>query len=254
MCASGWQFRGFESSDDRHAVFLNKVLSVDMHPKPREIPNEPDATHARTLIRELDHEKSTEVRILAEHRSVERQIADSRTTWLKVGMKRKFTSCPMQEAYLAQDDPSIADAVRSLTGRMSSLSAADLSWSIRRPRMISCLRQCLNRSEYTWALIMLSVHSQGRSATGLATLPGRHCAVSSLRLRFPAENLMARLVTRLCSRTWDVKACFATWVFQVNLDVVSDSSAARGLIVIQARPGACATPPDEAPVGARASS
>ena len=88
-------------------------------------------------------------------------------------MKRK--SCPLQAAYLAQDDPSIADAVRSLTGRMSSLSAADLSWSIRRPRMISCLRQCLNRSEYTWALIMLGVHSQGRSETGLATLPGRHC-------------------------------------------------------------------------------
>ena len=75
MCASGWQIRGFESSDDRLAVFLNKVLSVDMHAKLHEIANEPDATHARTLIRELDHEKSTEVGILAEHRSVERQIA-----------------------------------------------------------------------------------------------------------------------------------------------------------------------------------
>ena len=49
------------------------------------------------------------------------------TTLPDADMKKKFRSCVMRATYLAQDDPSIAEAVKSLAQRMSSPSEADLS-------------------------------------------------------------------------------------------------------------------------------
>ena len=111
---------GFESSDGRHAVFLNEVLSVKIDANPKEIVYEPAARHARSLIRELDEKKSISGQTLAEHRSVERQIADFRTTRLEVGTKKKFRPHVMRATYMAQEDPSTADAVKSVAGRVSS--------------------------------------------------------------------------------------------------------------------------------------
>ena len=65
---------------------------------------------SRVLIRELDQEKTTGGETPAEHRSVEGQIADSKTTLLEVRMKKKFRPCVMRAAYLAQDDPPIAES------------------------------------------------------------------------------------------------------------------------------------------------
>ena len=44
---------GFELEDDRNAIFLNRVLTVNVLEEPNAILHEPDARHARLMIREL---------------------------------------------------------------------------------------------------------------------------------------------------------------------------------------------------------
>ena len=69
----------FESSDDRHAEVLNRMLSVEMDANSRKIVYQPDARKAGILISELRREKGTGVETPAEQRSAE-GIADSKTT------------------------------------------------------------------------------------------------------------------------------------------------------------------------------
>ena len=58
---------------------------------------------------------------------MESQIAFSKTTLLETDMKKKFRSCVLRAAYLAQDVRSIAEAVKSLARRLCSPDEGDLS-------------------------------------------------------------------------------------------------------------------------------
>ena len=71
-------------------------------------------------------EKASGVETPAEHRSVDKQILDSKTAALGPEMKKLFRPCVMRAAYLAQDDPSISEAVKSLARRMSNPNEGDM--------------------------------------------------------------------------------------------------------------------------------
>ena len=57
MCARPWQSFGFESSADRHAVFLNKALTVVMSANPSRIMCARREACANLLISDLVLEK-----------------------------------------------------------------------------------------------------------------------------------------------------------------------------------------------------
>ena len=55
----------------------------------------------------------------AEHRSADRQVLESQSESQTGELQTKFGSCVMRASYLAQDDPTIFESVKSLSRRKS---------------------------------------------------------------------------------------------------------------------------------------
>lgn len=232
---------GFESGDDKQAVFLNRVLTVDMSQKPHKIVYEPDARHAQLLIRELGLEKASGVETPAEHRTVDRQIADSKTMALGPEMKKLFRSCVMRAAYLAQDDPSIAEAVKSLARRMSSPNEGDLQMLKRLGRYL--VKYPMTANEFPEQNMPEQIKAfvdtdhagcalTRRSTTGLAMMLGRHCVKHSSNIQSTiglssGESEWYGLVKGSASGL-GLQSMLQDWGIRIRLEVLSDSSAARG--------------------------
>ena len=66
-------------------------------------------------------ESAAGCKTFAEHRSVEKQVANSESVPAK-SMKKRHRSCVMRAMYLAQDDLSIAESVKTLPRLMRVLT------------------------------------------------------------------------------------------------------------------------------------
>ena len=192
-----------------------------METNPQRIVYKPDARHAGTLMNELRLEQSTGVETPAVHCSEEKQIADSKTTLLESDMKKKFKSCVMPTAYMAQDDPSIAETVKSLARGMSSPSEADLQQLERVGKYLveypTVAFEFVAQNMLEQVTVYVDTNHAGcaltrRSTTLLATMLGRQCVRH-------ASNVQTTIALSggESARPW------------VHLEVLPDSSGARGM-------------------------
>jgi hypothetical protein len=202
---------------------------------------EPDARHAQLLIRELGLEKASGAETPAEHRSVDKQILDSKTAALGADMKKLYRSCVLRAAYLAQDDPSIAEAVKSLARRMSTPNEADMQCLKRLGRYF--LKYPMTAHEFPVQNMFEQIRAYvdtdhagcaltRRSTTGLAMMLGRHCVKHSSNIQSTiglssGESEWYGLVKGSAAGL-GLQSLLHDWGVQLSLEVLSDSSAARG--------------------------
>ena len=147
----------------------------------------------------------------------------------------------MRAAYLAQDDPSIAKAVKSLARRMSNPVAADYQVLKRLGRYLVKYPMTANvfvsQGEFEQIKVYVDIDHAGcaltrRSTTGLATMLGRHCVKH-------ASNIQSTIGLSSGESEWyglvkgsaaglGLQSLLKDWGVELRLEVLSDSSAARG--------------------------
>ena len=232
---------GFGKDDSREATFLNRVITVQAEARPRSITYEPDARHAQLLCSQLGLERGKPVETPAEHRSAERQVLDSKAPSLPEEQKKVYRSCVMRAAYLAQDDPSISEAVKGLSRSMSSPNESDWTRLKRLGRYLLRYPMTANvfveQPEVKMIRVFCDSDHAGcgvtrRSTTGLATMLGRHCVRHSSNMQSTiglssGESEWYALVAG-ASVGLALQSLLADWGVKLELTVLSDSSAARG--------------------------
>ena len=105
---------GFEEGDDKHGVFLNRA-TVGTKGQPRMVVYLHDSRHATLLIRVLELEKAPGAETPVAHCS-----SESKAETLNAELK-----CAMRAVDLVQDAPTISEAAKSLSRRMSAPSDAN---------------------------------------------------------------------------------------------------------------------------------
>ncbi len=133
------------------------------------------------LVRDLGLENASGAGTPPEHRSVDKQVLDSKASFLGPEMKMLRRSCVMRAAYLAQGDPSIAEAVKSLARRMSCQNEGDMQMRLGRYLVKYPMTASGSPAQDTFEQIKAYVETDypgftltRRSTTGLATMLGRH--------------------------------------------------------------------------------
>jgi hypothetical protein len=111
---------GFEKTDDKTAVFLNRVVSVLEDAKSRGVEVEPDSRHAELLLKDLGLEHAKAVETPQEKRSAEQQFRDAKSPLLDAAQSQQYRSHVMRAAYLAQDRPDLSDTTKSLARDMQT--------------------------------------------------------------------------------------------------------------------------------------
>ena len=232
---------GFEEGDDKQATFLNRVITIERSSRPYKVVYEPDARHAKLLIESLGLTKASGAETPAEHRSADKQIADSKTPALSAEQKQLYRSCVMRAAYLAQDDPGIGEAVKGLSRHMNAPNEADFQrlkrlgrYLIKYPMTANVMKE---QGEVSKIKVCVDTDHAGcaltrRSTTGLATLLGGHCTSHKSNMQSTiglssGESEWYGLVKGSAAGL-ALQSHLADWGEILPLEVCSDSSAARG--------------------------
>ena len=246
MLGSRYSFKklfrlGVDKEDDKTGTFLNRIISIDSSHRPHRAMVEPDARHAQLLVEELGLQRETGAETPAEARTAEKQQADAKTAKLGDSDKKLYRSCVMRGAYLAQDDPRIAEAIKGLARHMQSPTEADFQRLKRLGRFLK--KHPHVQAVYpeqalpdTLHVFVDSDHAgcglTRRSTTGLAMMLGTHCLKHG-------SNLQSTISLSSGESEWYaiVKGA-ATGLFmrsllrdlgcELQLRNHSDSSAARG--------------------------
>ena len=232
---------GFEDADDTTAVILNRIIHVERSERPHKVVYEPDARHAQMIIRDLGLEQAGGVETPAEHRSAEQQQKDAQTRLLGEEQKKLYRSCVMRAAYLAQDDPGIAEAVKGLSRHMNGPTEADLGrlkrlgrYMIKYPMTANVMKE-QNPQDCIRAFVDTDHAGCGitrRSTAGLCLMLGAHCVKHQ-------SNLQSTISLSSGESEWygivkgsaaglALQSLMMDWGWSQNLTVLSDSSAARG--------------------------
>jgi hypothetical protein len=214
-------------------------VKVDVQQKTLRI--EPDARHAQLIIKELGLEKGNGVETPAEKKSVEQQLMDSETKPLNDQMKKQYRSCVMRAAYLAQDDPSINEATKNLARNMNCPLEAHWTalkrlarYLLKYPMTANVMKQ--QKMPNTIRVYVDTDHAgcaiTRRSTTGMVMMLGMHTVKT-------ACNLQSTIALSSGESEWyglvkgsavglGFQSLLLDWNIDLKLEVLSDSSAARG--------------------------
>jgi len=132
-------------------------------------------------VKELGLEKGNGVETPAEKKSVEVQLKEAETHPLNDEMKKRYRSCVMRAAYLAQDDPSINEATKNLARHMNCHLEAHWTalkrlgrYLLKYPMTANVMK--LQRMSKTMRVHVDTDHAGcaviGRSTTGLVMMLG----------------------------------------------------------------------------------
>ena len=148
---------------------------------------EPDPKHAESLFKQFGLEKGKTASTPRIRKTAEQAEADSRTAVLNAQASTAFRSATMRLAYVGQDRPDLAEAIKHLTTRMSQPRESDLAELKRLVRYVRYrpraeLRFPLQQVGTDAVFLDLFVDSDWagdlttrRSTTGLIAMLGGHC-------------------------------------------------------------------------------
>jgi hypothetical protein len=202
---------------------------------------EPDARHAQLLIKELGLEKANGVETPAEKKSVEQQLKDAEAKPLEDARKKQYRSCVMRAAYLAQDDPGINEATKNLARRMNCPLESHWTALKRLGRYLLKYPMTANVMKHqrlpNGIRVYVDTDHAGcavtrRSTTGMVLMLGMHTVKT-------ACNLQSTIALSSGESEWyglvkgsavglGFQSLMADWGINLSLEILSDSSAARG--------------------------
>ena len=232
---------GFEQGDDKTVRILNRVVSLDGTCQPRTLTYEPDARHAQALVKELGLERANGVETPAEHLSAAVQLENAQAKALSEEKKKLYRSATMKASYLAQDDPGIAEAVKNLARHMNAPNEAHLvalkrlgRFMIKYPMTANVM---IEQAMPTKIRAYVDTDHAGcavtrRSTTGLALTLGRHTTKTQSNMQSTiglssGESEWYGLVKGSAAGL-GFQSLLRDWGVNLELEVASDSSAARG--------------------------
>lgn len=231
---------GPEDKDDKEVTLLNRVIRYVDGVRPS-IEYEPDARHAAIIVAELGLTGAKGVETPAVKKSVDEQLRSAKSAALSSDAVKLYRSLTMRAAYLGQDRSDIAEAVKRLSRHMSSpheAAFADLKrlgryliahphFKIKFPaqKMPEKLKVFVDTDHAGCAITR-------KSTTGLVMMLGCHCAKTSSNLQSTVslssgESEYYGLV-KGGAVGLSAKALFEDWGLHIELEILSDSSAARG--------------------------
>eukprot|EP00929_Paragymnodinium_shiwhaense_P052292 TRINITY_DN26200_c1_g1_i2.p1 TRINITY_DN26200_c1_g1~~TRINITY_DN26200_c1_g1_i2.p1 ORF type:complete len:320 (-),score=34.73 TRINITY_DN26200_c1_g1_i2:248-1147(-) len=202
---------------------------------------EPDSRHAEAIVRDLGIETAKGVETPREKPSAEQQVTDAGSPALDKERAKLFRSLTMRAAYLAQDRADINETTKTLARSMQAPNEAAFQKLRRLGRYLQRYPQlpvvCQQQGLPTKLNVFVdSVHAgcavTRRSTTGMATRFGMHTVKHSTNLQSTialssGESEYYALV-KGAAIGLGMQSLLCDWGLDVAVEVLSDSSAARG--------------------------
>ena len=233
---------GPEAKDDRECCFLNRVLRYTGTAEEPAMELEADPKHARAIVETLGLLDAKAVPTPAVKMTAEEAAEQMGAPTLAPAECTKFRSVVMRAAYMAQDRPDLAEAVKTLSRRMVTPTAVDMMrlkrlgrYVLGRPRAsLEFLPQALPSE------VLVEVDSDfagdlvtRRSTTGIACIFGAHViktqSVLQSTVSLSSGESEFYAAVQGSATGLGVQSLLADWLVNVGITVASDSSAARGL-------------------------
>jgi hypothetical protein len=247
LIASRYQYKrlailGFEPKDDKSMTYLNRVVRVAVEANDRRVVYvEPDSRHALLIVKDLGLEGSKGVDTPAEKKSSEQQMADAESPQLYAEEALRYRSVTMRSAYLAQDRPDLSNTTKGLARHMQQPTTAAMGRLKRLGRYLinhpSVVRRFDEQKLPDKIKVLVDSDHAGcavtrRSTTGMIVRFGRHCCKHSGNLQTgitlsSGESEYGALV-KGASTGLGIQSLLADLGLDVQVEVLSDSSAARG--------------------------
>ena len=233
---------GPDSRDDRECIFLNRVLRYTGTAEEPAMEMEADPKHGRAIVETLGLQDAKAVPTPSVKLTAEEAAEQASAPAMAPADCTKFRSVVMRAAYMAQDRPDLAEAVKTLSRRMVSPTAGDMMrlkrlgrYVLGRPRAsLEFLPQRLPQE------LLVEVDSDfagdlatRRSTTGVACLLGEHViktqSVLQSTVSLSSGESEFYAAVQGSATGLGIQSLLADWNVSVSVTVASDSSAARGL-------------------------
>ena len=245
LLASKYEYKktanlGFEAGDDREAVFLNRVITLECG-RPRRVIIEPDARHAQLIVKELGLQTARGVETPAEKLSSEQQLVDAKSPPLDPKTASQFRSVCMRAAYSAQDRADLNEATKTLARSMQQPTEASMrrlrrlaKYLIKYPSVAKIFPE--QRLQTKMKVYVDTDHAgcavTRKSTTGMVVRLGQHTLKQSSNLQSTVSLSSGESghygLVKGAQTGLGIQALFADWGLDLTLEVLSDSSAARG--------------------------
>ena len=220
-------------------VVLNRLICYDK--ETGKVTYEADPRHVEALVRELGLEKAKAVRTPAEKKKQGEVMKTLEMPPMNDAMQRSYRSITMRAAFLAQDRPDIAEATKSLARHMKAPHEAAWSDLKRLGRYLSGKPRLVYEYHPQRFQKYLTVYCDSdhagclitrRSTTGIVTMYGSHCIKHSSNVQTTVSLSSGEsefyAIVKASAVGLSQQALLHDWGIQVNLRILSDSSAARG--------------------------
>ena len=233
---------GPDAKDDREVCFLNRLVRYTGTAEEPAMEIEADPKHSKSIVEVLGLVGAKAVPTPAVKLTAEEAAEQLIATAVSPTEQTKFRSVVMRAAYMAQDRPDLAEAVKTLARRMVAPTAGDMT------RLKRLGRYVLGRPRATLEFrpqelpqeLLVEVDSDfagdlitRRSTTGMACLFGSHVIKtqsvlqSTVSLSSGESEFYAAVQGSAVGL--GIQSLLADWRVPVTVTVASDSSAARGL-------------------------
>lgn len=226
--------------DDAHA-FLARVLDED-HKSTGTVSYEADPRHAEHLVKALKLENAKPVSTPAEKQKLNEILAAEGMPGLPAEMASQYRSLTMRVAYLSLDRPDLSECVKSLARHMQAPSEYAWSKLKRLGRYLlgkmRVVQYFYPQAEFRTPRVYTDSDHAGclktrKSTTGIVLCTGRHCLKHSSNLQSTVSLSSGEsefyAMVKAAAVGLGAQAMFADWGLKVDVRVLSDSSAARGI-------------------------
>lgn len=225
-----------ENSGD-HLTILNRIVTY----KDGTVTYEADPRHAEMIIRQLNLQNAKGVATPSEKKKLSDVLAAVGLPPLSPEHTTLYRSLVMRAQFLAQDRADIAESVKSLTRKMKSPNEADLKDLKRLGRYLVSRPRVVNAYYPQKTAMKIKIHTDSdhagcvvtrKSTTGYVVTLGRHCVKHGSNLQSTialssGESEYYALV-RASAIGLSIRALMEDWGDKPQLEIFSDSSAARG--------------------------
>ena len=233
---------GPDAADDKEVGFLNRLLRFTGTAAEPHMELEADPKHARSIIEQLGLREAKVAATPAVKMTQEDAREQLEAEPLPAADATRYRSVVMRAAYMAQDRPDLAEAVKSLSRRMVAPTPGDMVRLKRLGRYVlgRPAASLEFRCQQLPGHILIEVDSDfagdlltRRSTTGVVCMLGGHTiktqSVLQSTVSLSSGESEYYAAVQGSATGFGLRSLLADWLVHVALKVASDSSAARGL-------------------------
>ena len=231
---------GPDATDGTTMTVLNRIIGFDK--STGTVSYEADPRHAEHLVKALKMENAKPVSTPAEKQKLNEVLAAEGMPGLPAEMASQYRSLTMRAAYLSLDRPDLSECVKSLARHMQAPSEYAWSKLKRLGRYLlgkmRVVQYFYPQAEFRTLRVYTDSDHAGclktrKSTTGIVLCTGRHCLKHSSNLQSTVSLSSGEsefyAMVKAAAVGLGAQAMFADWGLKVDVRVLSDSSAARGI-------------------------